>query len=94
MKRSRKDIQLLEKIETKYTAKQLQLDIKRMGAIKKKLATLDPLKSEYEQIRERVLFGMVAQKSKRTDPINGWYAVRAFRADVKAAARRHGRRRR
>lgn len=62
---------------------QLELDMIRLAELKGQMAVFDSIKAEYDEVRQAVLEGMQAQRSKRTETINGYFAVRQERANIR-----------
>src|SRR3990167_2038571 len=62
---------------------ELEQDLRRLAALRKKLEPYKEIKDEYEALKLDVLMQMQAMHSKRTEAFGGIYAVRSERTDVR-----------
>ena len=61
----------------------LQAKLLKLSFLKEEINALSEKKKEFDDIKSEIMFDMAASKSKRSESVNGIYAVRAERTDIK-----------
>jgi hypothetical protein len=61
----------------------LQAKLLKLSFLKEEINALSEKKKEFDDLKSEIMFDMAASKSKRTESVNGIYAVRAERTDIK-----------
>lgn len=64
-------------------AAKLEKKLARLAELRQAMSELGSLKLEFDALKADVLGEMAALKSRRTESVNGIYAVRAERTDVR-----------
>jgi phage host-nuclease inhibitor protein Gam len=60
----------------------MEEDIARLGQLKREIDRLSGLRKEYDELRQDVLFQMMSLKSLKSEPVNGYQALRIQRKSV------------
>lgn len=65
----------------------LEKRLARVAEIRQELKHYDALKFEFDGLKYEIMVDMMATKSKRTEAVDGFYAIRVARKDVQVTNR-------